>query len=307
MAGELISLRRFDHDLNLLILDIAPKFLAPQGYRARSILAAAFKLYFENYVPGQTESSAMVLARYSANLKYGITAQNQGLLEVGTLLGILANTIPAIFYMLVHVYSDQALLQDLRNELKNTSLSTPPNNRKRILRVANLREKCHLLHSTFQEVLRVHAQGAGARFVREDTMLDNRYLLEKGMVVQMPIAVLHSDPLSWGSNAEQFQPRRFLRQKDAEGMFKANSSAYRPFGGGTSLCPGRHFVTLEALALTAYLILNFDIEPRNCAWSIPGQKQESLATNVFPPDKDVEVRIARRRGFEDVTLDLIVG
>ena len=249
----------------------------------------------------------MVLARYSANLKYGITTQNQGLLEVGTLLGVLANTIPVVFYMLAHVYSDRILLQDIRNELENTSLSTAADGKNCILRVATIREKCHLLHSTFQEVLRVHAQGAGARFVREDTLLDNQYLLKKSMVVQMPIAVLHSDPSSWGSNADQFQPRRFLKQKDTEVVFNANSSAYRPFGGGTSLCPGRHFVTLEVLALTAYLVLIFDIEPWNCAWSIPRQKQESLATNVFPPDKDVEVRIDRRSGYEDVTLDFIVG
>ena len=297
--------RAFNHGLDLLILDIAPNFLSPRAYRARSTLAAAFQVYFENYVPRHTESSAMVLARYSANTKYGITLQNQGLLEIGTLLGILSNTIPAIFYMLVHVYSDHTLLQDIRHELENTPLSMPTDGNKRILRVTTMREKCHLLHSTFQEVLRVHAQGAGARFVCEDTMLDNQYLLKRGMVVQMPIAVLHSNPSFWGSSANQFQPRRFLKQKDAEGAFKANSPAYRPFGGGASLCPGRHFVTLEAMALTAYLVLNFDIEPWNCSWTIPGQKQESLATNVFPPAEDVEVRITRRSGYEDVALDLI--
>ena len=245
----------------------------------------------------------MILARYSANTKHGISTKNQGLLEVGTLLGILANTIPAIFYLLAHIYSDQGLLQDIRAELEAASVSSISSKTKRTLHVITMREKCHLLNSTFQEVLRVHAQGAGARFVREDTMLDDQYLLKKGMVVQMPIAVLHSDPSSWGPDVKEFQSRRFLKQNDIAKGFKQNMTAYRPFGGGASLCPGRHFVALEALALTAYLVLRFDITPVNGSWSIPAQKQESLATNVFPPEKDFKVRISRRKGCEGIDWD----
>ena len=161
-----------------------------------------------------------------------------------------------------------------------------------------MREECHLLHSTFQEILRVHAQGAGSRFVREDTLLDNQYLLQKNMVIQMPMAVMHSDPSIWGPDVASFQPQRFLKQKTARS--KQNMTAYRPFGGGASMCPGRHFVTLEVLALTAFIVLRFDMQPSSGRWSIPMQKQESLATNVFPPEKDIRVQVSRRKGLEDV-------
>ena len=297
--------RNFDHDLNLLIADIVPSILAPKGNRARSELAVAFQKYYENYAPEQTQSSAMVQARYAANTKHSISPWNQGRLEVGTLLGILANTIPSAFYMLVHVYSDQALLQDIRIELEATCVSEVAPT-KRSLSIITIREQCHLLHSTFQELLRVHAQGAGARFVREDTMLDDKYLLKKGMVVQMPMAVMHSDPSVWGPDVTDFQPRRFLKQNDAGKGSKQSSTAYRPFGGGASLCPGRHFVTLEILALTAYMVLRFDMVPSNGQWSIPAQRQESLATNVFPPEKDIRVRISKRKGFEDMDWALVI-
>ena len=272
-------------------MDIAPDIIAPRGSRARSQLAYAFQQYFESYIPENAQSSAMIEARYSANTRYGITSQNQGRLEAGTLLGILANTIPSVFYMLIHVYSDPVLLQDIRNELETTSVSTDPDKTKRQLRILTMREKCQLLHSTFQELLRVHALGASARFVREDIMLNNQYLLKKGMIVQMPMAVMHSDPAVWGPDVKDFQPRRFLHRQ--------NSSAYRPFGGGSSLCPGRHFVTLETLALTACMVLNFDLEPLNGQWTVPHQRQESLATNVFPPERDIKVRVLRRRGRDD--------
>lgn len=69
------------------------------------------------------------------------------------------------------------------------------------------------------------------------------------------------------------------------------------------MCPGRHFVALEVLALTACMVLRFDIMPAVGEWSVPAQRQESLATNVFPPEKDVRVKVTRRAGFEDVVWD----
>lgn len=211
----------------------------------------------------------MIKARYSANIKYGVSFQDQGCLEVGTLLGILANTIPSTFYMLCCIYSDAALLKDIRDELEDSCVSRTPSDKSRTLNVLTMREKSHLLHATFQEVLRVHAMGAGARYVREDTMLNNTYLLKKGMIVQMPMAVMHSDPYIWGMDVEDFRPQRFLKrsdgQRDTNKESKSKSVAYRPFGGGSSLCPGRHFVTLEVMALTALMVLRFDIEPMNGA------------------------------------------
>lgn len=59
-------------------------------------------------------------------------------------------------------------------------------------------------------------------------------------------------------------------------------------------------MTLETLALTARMVLRFDVAPVVGTWQIPDQRQESLATNVFPPKNDVRVRVGRRRGFEGV-------
>lgn len=318
------------------MVNIAPNILAPKGHSARAKIGAAFTQYFENYIPGRTQSSAMTLARYTANNQHGISFWNQGLLEVGTLIGILANSIPTLFYLLVHIYADPKLLQDIRAELENTAVlnddSKPKKSSKRTLLILSMREKCHLLHATFQELLRFHAMGASSRSVREDTILDDQYLLKKGMVVQMPMAVMHFDPTIWGADAAEFLPARFLKKSDNEQRKKnipisndemrlksnfsqeekrekdpkQNLTAYRPFGGGASLCPGRHFVTLEALALAAIMVLRFDIEPvdNSKGWIIPPQKQESLATNVFPPAHETKVRVRRRKGMEEEEEDV---
>ena len=287
------------------MVDVLPSITARKGARAREVLGSAFQKYFDDYVPDQTQSSAMIKARYTSNTQYGLTTWNQGRLEVGTLLGILANTIPAAFYMLVHIYSDEQLLLDIRNELEASSVSTSET-AIRTLHVLSVRDKSPLLYSTWQELLRVHARGTSSRFVREDTMLDDKYLLKKNMVLQMPMTVMHTDPAFWGNDAHSFNARRFLKQDSSGQGIKASGAAYRPFGGGTSMCPGRHFVTLETMALIAYLVVQFDMIPADGKWFIPAQKQESLATNVFPPSKDIKVKIVRRRGFEDVKWDFQV-
>ena len=287
-------------------MGLAPSFFAPKGNRARSELGLAFQQYFEQYARKQTQSAAMIEARYLTNTRYGLSSWNQGRLEVGVLLGILANTIPTIFYMFVHIYSDPDLLRDIRKEIETTSVSFISGKVSRYLRILTMREECVLLYSTFQELLRVHALGSSVRYVREDITLQGQYLLKKGMVVQMPMAVMHSDSSTWGADVNEFQPRRFLKLQNGTKNSKTNATAYRPFGGGASLCPGRHFVTLEAMALAASLVLRFDVEPAEGKWKIPRQKQESMATNVFPPAEDIKVKIRKRQGYEDVEWDFVM-
>lgn len=289
-----VSFRDFDHALNLLIADVFPKLFAPKGYRARMELGTAFQHYFENYIPAQ--GAAMIQARHSVNTRYGITPFNQGRLEVGTLIGVLANTIPSMFYTLVHIYSDSALTSDIREELEAAGFLGTPDDISENPGLLAMPETCPLLYSTWQEVLRVHALGAGARYILEDVMLDDTFLLRKGMIVQMPMAVMHSDAAAWGEHVKDFQPRRFFKHNSTnKGGFKQNVTAYRPFGGGASMCPGRHFVTLESMALAACMLSRFDLIPVDGLWKIPRQKQESLATNVFPPEKDIKVKVAIRK------------
>ena len=272
----------------------------PKGNQARSELGIAFQRYFEEFAPGKSQCAAIAQMRVLTNKRYAISTWNQGRLEVGVLLGILANTIPAIFYLAAHIFSDLALLEDIRTEIETTSVHKSDAGRKRSLRVCIMREKCVLLHAAFQELLRIHALGSSVRYVREDIVLQYRYLLKKRMVVQMPMACLHTDPAAWGTDVEEFKPTRFLKTRNDAKETKTSATAYRPFGGGSSLCPGRHFVTLEAMALAACMVLRFDVLPVGGKWTIPKQKQESMATNVFPPENDIKVVFRKRKGYEEV-------
>ena len=294
-----LRIRDFDKDLNLLLLNILPNFIAPKGSKGREKIAIAFQQYFANDPRGRC--SAIIKARYEIASKYGMTTLNMGRLEVGTLIGILANNIPSTFWMLVHVFSDGSLLKDLRSELEKsvtTIYDEATGEPVQQLDVSSLKEGCPLLVSTLQEVLRVHSRGATARVVLEDTMLNDQYFLQKGSVVQIPNSVIHSDVSTWGPDAKVFQPRRFLKQEAKGKEPKMNAASYRPFGGGSNLCPGRHFASHAILSINAMMILRYNISPTNGDWDIPKPKQRSLATAVFEPQTDIKVKIAPRDGSE---------
>ena len=293
-----MELRDFDNDLNLLLIDIAPAVIARKGHKGRHKVAHAFKRFYETDPRGR--SSAFAEARYTANTKYGMTTLDMGRLEVGSLIGILVNAVPTVVYMLYHIFSDEILLQDIRAELE--MIIRPEKEFDKLalnLNLSSLKQKSFLLLSTLQEVLRVYSRGASSRLVMEDTILNGQYFLEKGSILMMPTSVIHSDPSAWGET--EFLARRFLQKGFAtqEPTKRSSAASYRPFGGGATLCPGRHFASAEILALTAMIVYKYDLVPTSGRWTVPSPYQTSLATNIFPPKTDIEVRVSMRSGLEE--------
>lgn len=292
-----MSFRDFDDDLNRLVIDVAPAVIARKGHKGRQILAQAFKEFYENDLRGK--SSAFAEARQAVASKYDISTLDMGRLEVGSLLAVLVNTIPPTVYVLYHVFSDKALLEDIRAELKTSiHLETGPDKDVLKLDFSVFKEKSLLLQSVWHEVLRVYSRGVSSRLVMEDTMLCGQYLLKKGSFLMIPTSVVHSDPSSWGSN--DFQARRFLKKDSSakESIKRSSGACYRPFGGGATLCPGRHFASSEVLGVSAMMIYKYELTPVSGMWTSPIPHQMSLATSIFPPKTDIEVRVSVRPEFE---------
>jgi cytochrome P450 len=133
-----------------------------------------------------------------------------------------------------------------------------------------LKSQCPTLLATIREVLRYRTVGTSARLDTEDHMLDSKYLIKKGRMVTLPGPVQHSDTRAWGENAADFNHTRFM-QPDK----RVPAAAFRAFGGGASLCPGRHFATTIILNFTAMLVMHSDIVPAGGVWpSITTEKAE---------------------------------
>jgi cytochrome P450 len=199
--------------------------------------------------------------------------------------------------LLLNILSTPSLLDAIRLELPS-SISEPsslPN-----IDIPSLRTKCSLLTSTYHETLRHIASNSSGRSVLSDTYLSSTHtdhppiLLKKSSVLQIPGGVLHTNPTLWGPDVEAFNPRRFMT-KDGDSVH-AIRAAYRPFGGGATLCPGRHFAFVEVTAVVAAIVGGFEVKPEieGEPWRLPRKDEKRMPLSVLKPVGDVRIRIRRR-------------
>jgi cytochrome P450 len=69
--------------------------------------------------------------------------------------------------------------------------------------------------------------------------------------------VIHSNKSIWGEDVDDFNPHRFLTARAKAGGI--HPAAFRGFGGGKTLCPGRHFATNEILLFAALIVHGFEM------------------------------------------------
>lgn len=278
----------------MLILNFLPPLSARNGFRGRKIVSKAFLEYFQNN--SHESGSNLVQTRYNTSIRNKIPVADIARFEVGGAIAILINTAPTIFWMLFHVFSNAEALNDIRDEVASIMTTTVNGDgtQTRILEMASIKSKCPILTSAFQEVLRHHSVSVGVRQVMEDTLLNNRYFLRKDSTVFMPNIVTHQDPSIWGPDVSTFDHKRFVKGK------RVTASAFRAFGGGSTLCPGRHFATTEILAVAAMAFMRYEISPiAGNVWLAPSTVKTNIAAAVNEPDYDIEVEVQARKGFEN--------
>ena len=306
-----------DAGITSLALSPIPGLLAPKAVAGRSVIADAFTKYLKN--GDHAAASDYLQARYDTCFQFGISLEDIAKMDIGGLSSLNSNTVPAAFWMTIYTFSIPALLDSLRQELEAVLVSTSDNSDgalTRILDITVVKEKCPIFVSTFQEVLRLRSLGATVRLVLQDTLLQDRYLLKKDGLVMIPAPAVHTDTAIWGPTATELDPYRFVKQNlpsvpktwspSSNPKVKVPNGAFRVFGGGTSLCPGRHFAVTEILCLVALLILRFDLKPEPATapegqanvWKVPAPTTRNMAAAIPFPEHDVSVHVIPRKGWE---------
>lgn len=247
----------------------------------------------------------MTEKRLKTHRESGMSYENIAKMEVTMGIAFLSNTIPSIFWVLFDVFSRPQLLAELREEITQGALHIEssnndlPNQSKttHTLDMNSLRDNCPLLLATWQETLRLRANVAAVRLVYKDTIINDNYLLKAGSLVQMPSNVLNLDPQTWGNDAFDYNPTRFLGSNDI-GTTKRESkrNGFLTFGTSPWTCPGRHFATAEALALISMFVMRFDFTPVSGVWKSPEVNETKMALSVPPPAGELMVNIVPRQG-----------
>jgi hypothetical protein len=263
-----------------LIMNVLPTLTAKDAIAAMEFGSSAFERYFKD--GHHLKGSALVRARFAHSSEHSLCINDIGRAEFTNGVALLSNTVPNTFWMLYHVYSNPAILAECRAELR----AIISNDAKRTVDMSKVKSECPVLLSTYKEVLRTYSTAVTARLVTEDHLLDGQYLLKKGGTILMPSPVQHLSDV-WGDDKDAFNHKRFTRT----GSQRTNPASFRAFGGGTTLCPGRHFATTEILAFVAVTILQFDIRPVSGHWMPPATTVEFWEATKGPAsDFDVEMR-----------------
>lgn len=272
----------FESSIFGLLVRLVPSITARNGYQARAVLINAFITYFLR--DGPSTGSDFTKTRFRKGNAHGIGLEELAKLEMGILVAILSNTIPTAFWVIYHIYSDVDVLEQCREEASKLLLQKPYLDD---IDLSNPGSQCPILNSVLKETLRYHNIGVSAREVLQDHTLEGGYFLRRGSMILMPSVLQHENTVLWGEDAGMFQHNRFMQTSTHPG-------AFRGFGGGSTLCPGRHLASFEVLAFSIMAVLRFDIVPSAGSWTMPTTHKAAIWAAMPKPDHEVDVIIEPR-------------
>lgn len=292
-----VKCRDFVPGISHLLYSPFPWITALKALKARARVIKAFERYFET--GGHTQAFAMIPEMFNINTSHGLNLAEAAKLEMATSLAMLSSGAITLFWFLFHIVSDPTILQECRQEVLNlasSKISTSTGIAK-VVDLSDLKQKCPTLMAVWHETLRYHSTVINIKKVQHETTLSEQYHLRKDSILMIPGTAIHHDTETWGPSASAFNHTRFFT---AEGRKKlSNTSAFRPFGAGVTMCPGRHFATNAVLSLAAMILLQYDVEPVEGQWKTPTTKNADMWNAMPKPDCDIPVRITRRS--EDVS------
>lgn len=269
------------------ILKLFPRISARESFKAREYMVKAWERYFA--AGSYQQGSELVKARVKINDDFHIPLMETARIEVAGSQAILTNTLPATFWVTYHLFSDPVVLESIRSELCKGVREDDDGTC--TIDLTHVKSSCPILLSTFKETMRMYSVSTATRIAMEDHRLNSQYLLKKGSTIMIPSAVQHTDRSVWGDTVGVFNHERFT-----PGSKRVNPVAFRGFGGGTTLCPGRHFASTEILMFTALLVLRFDLHPvgGDGKWIAPTMANSSMVNAMPVPDWDIEAEMRPR-------------
>lgn len=294
----------FDHGLGGLLIGLAPSITASKAYHGRERVVRALMKYLHN--GHDKAASQLVQDRIRIERAYDMNDEMIARSALSFLFAGIVNTTTTTFWVILRTFADIELLTEVRREIleaigKSRQAHVSPN----ALSLAILKECCPKLTAVFRESLRIGSENFSVRLIKEDTMLANKYFLAKGAVVQIAGGVIHGDRSIWGQDVDEFNPQRFLDQKSRSSGF--HPAAFRGFGGGKTLCPGRHFATNEILLFAAMIIYGFEITDQDQQpVRVPAKNDRVMPVHILEPSQADRPQVIIKPRAEMATVEALV-
>jgi len=241
-----------------------------------------------------TNQSELMDARHDLWNRSESFKADHGPYDTSVLWAAQANTIPAAVWTLYYVMRDPEIKKIVVDEVRSV-LETAEE------RSANgmpLLEPSHLaqmekLDSCIWETLRLVSASIVMRDALEPTRLSlfngETIEIKKGERLLLYTRMAHLDPDIYESPNE-FKYDRFLASANPEFTKAGKPVKFHllPFGGGKSICPGRHFAINEFKLLIAVLVDAFDFELLST--DTPKLDFSRTGLGTMPPTSDIMVK-----------------
>lgn len=281
--------REFVPGISHLLYSPFPSITARKALKARARVIKAFQQYFET--GSHTHAFSMIPEMFKINTDHGLSSAEAAKLEMATSLAMLSSGAITAFWLMFHILSNPSALRDCREELLSLVIKEVDTDTGcvKVVDMSGVKQKCPTLMAMWHESLRYHSSVINVKKVQNDTTLASEYYLKKDAIIMIPGTAVHHDTEIWGPTATTFDHTRFESATNLKKL--GNTTAYRPFGAGATMCPGRHFSTNAILSLVAMVLFQFDIEPAEGYWRMPTKKNADMWNAMPKPDNDVPVVI----------------
>ncbi|KAK6344257.1 hypothetical protein TWF696_007899 [Orbilia brochopaga] len=216
-------------------------------------------------------------------------------IHLSLLWGLEANALPTASWLMGFALTTPGVLERMREELKTCKEAPTPGSSLPAFDVEKL-SKLPYLNAVWQETLRLGTSSMSPRMVLEDTEI-NGYMFKKGGMIQGLNPLAQIEEAYWGKDVNNFNPDRWLPYPDEDAAAAArrireHQAKLRPFGGGLSICPGRHFASQEILATVAVMTVGLEWETVEGS-RLPEVNRAYFGAGGLPPKGDIRLRVRR--------------
>ncbi|KAI0074927.1 cytochrome P450 [Panus rudis PR-1116 ss-1] len=301
--------RTFDVKFPLIAAG-TPKFLLREAHNAWDEVIGMVQEFLKTVDPEREDLSELMKITFQAGREAGWDEYGLATMLSSDLWALEANAIWALYWVIALMLDQPHGLTPLISELDSALSTWTSQNPTTPLTSHTFKQYIDssplpLLTSAINEALRVSTSTFSIRRVVEPTRLGG-YTFEKDDVLICSTRSVHLDE-EVHLDAGKFVVDRYVTENgDGDGK-NANRRAgsgvkdgkkvpnhSMPFGGGVSMCEGRHFALGELKIYLAMLLTYVDIQPDPKSSARPSFNMGRLGGGIMPPVGDVQVIIRKR-------------
>ncbi|KAK8043804.1 cytochrome p450 [Apiospora phragmitis] len=235
-------------ELSYQVIYQYPTFLARKMQASRRRVLAGLKKYLQLPQEQREDDAWFVKAMESEMRALNMSDDDMAIATMTIYWAINTNSRKAAFWLLAYLLQTPSLIDVVREE------TAPMFRADGTFDFDYLHKSVPQLDSMWNEMLRLASFAASVRYITDDTIIGNKRL-RKGNRLIVPYRQLHMEEAIFGAPVDEFCHQRFL---DTPRLAQGNS--FHPFGGGITMCPGRHIAKRAVFIFTAMVLRRFDLK-----------------------------------------------